>query len=200
MNEKKQKTIETYDASAHAMRKKFADIGVRVDDVKRAFSFCEKKDPRVLEIGCGYGREATEIIQHTHHYLGIDVSKVFVDLARIEVPTARFEVADIEEYTFPKNLDILFAFASLLHSDREQVKIIFEKAHRALNPNGIFYISLKFGNYEEVFKKDEFGERVYFTYTPEDIKNLAGDGFKSIYEDVQQIHDQKWFTMCLKKI
>lgn len=199
MHTKKMRTIDTYQTSAEAMKKKFDDIGVRKEDVERAFGFIRAKNPRVVEIGCGYGREAKEIIRHTTAYVGIDISEVFIRMAQRDVPNAEFQVADIETYSFPKNVDIIFSFASLLHSDEEQVKKIFHRAHGALNPDGIFYISLKYGAYAEVTKKDEFGERTYYLYTPEQIKEIAGVGFVSMYEDTQIIRDQKWFTICLRK-
>lgn len=199
MEEKKAQTIKTYNATAQAMKQKFEGIGVRAEDVARAFSFISKMHPKVLEIGCGHGREAVEILKHTNDYLGIDIAEGFIAVARKDVPNGTFMVADIDTYTFPPSLDIIFAFASLLHSTRESVERILRVAATALNEGGIFYISLKKGEYKEVTKEDEFGVRTYYFYTPEDIKLLAGDVYETIYEDIQYIRGQDWFTICLKK-
>jgi len=196
---KKQQTVESYNKSAKALTNKFDDIGARVEDIKRGFSYINKKNPRVLEIGCGHGREAKEITRRTSDYLGIDISEKLIEIARKENPDSKFEVADIEDYVFPKNIDIIFAFASLLHSDKNKMKKILDLAREALNKEGIFYLSLKYGDYQELAKEDEFGIRTYYFYTPELVKELAGDKYKSIYEDIQDFKGQKWFTIILQK-
>jgi len=197
--DKKQQIIESYNKSAKALATRFNDIGARVDDIKRGFSYINKKNPKVLEIGCSNGREAKEIVKHTSNYLGIDISEKLIEIARKENPDGKFEVADIENYIFPKGIDIIFAFASLLHSDENKIKKILDLAGEALNKEGIFYLSLKYGDYQELTKEDEFGTRTYYFYTPELIKELVSDKYKSIYEDVQDFKGQKWFTIVLRK-
>lgn len=197
MNLKRQ-TIETYDKSASALAKKFADFGPRMDDIKRGVSFVPKNNPSILEIGCGYGREAKEILKLTNRYLGMDVSNEMIKMAERELPEGNFIVADIEDYVFPKDLDIIFSFASLLHSDKEHLRAILRRAYEALNKDGIFYISLKYDTYHRETKEDEFGTRTYYFYTPEDIKKLY-DGYTVIWENIHTQRGQRWFTIVLKK-
>ena len=199
MEEKKAQTVKTYNATAQAMKQKFESIGVRAEDVSRAFSLVQKTNPKVLEIGCGHGREAAEILKYTNDYLGIDIAEGFIAIAHKDVPNGAFAVADIDSYTFPPSLDIIFAFASLLHSTRESVGRILHDARMALNDGGLFYISLKKGTYKEVTKEDEFGTRTYYFYTLEDIKLLAGGAYSVVYENEQHVRGQEWFTICLKR-
>ncbi len=197
--EKKEQTIQTYNKSAGAMAKKFNDIGVRTEDIKRGFSLVKKDNPKIIEIGCGNGREAKEILKYTNDYLGIDISGEFIKIAKRENPGGDFEVADVEDFSFPKNVDIVFSFASLLHSDKDNVKRVLDRAYESLNNEGIFYISLKYGNYSEKTVEDEFGIRTYYFYTPELIKELAGNRYKDVYTDRQDLRGEKWFTVVLKK-
>jgi len=67
--DKKQQTIDTYNATAEQMAVKFSDLGPRMSDIQRAFSYVMKFAPRVMEIGCGNGRDAQEILKHTDQYL-----------------------------------------------------------------------------------------------------------------------------------
>ncbi|MCX6781112.1 MAG: class I SAM-dependent methyltransferase [Candidatus Magasanikbacteria bacterium] len=194
----KQQTIDTYNTTAEAMAVKFNNIGGRKSDVDRGFSFIDKTNPFAFEIGCGNGRDAIEILKHTENYLGTDISKSMIELARVEAPTGKFEVVDIDTYEFPLGIDIIFSFASLLHSESASIKSILESAYSALNPGGVFYISLKFGE-GSITKTDEFGTRTYFLYTPDDIKKFAGGRYDVVYEDVHDLRDQKWFTLALKK-
>lgn len=183
------------------MTDKFNSLGARAEDVERLFGFIEKENPFILEIGCGNGRDAKEILKHTDNYLGIDISEEFVHVAQEYAPDDKFEVADIENYEFPKNVDAIVSFASLLHSNRENVAKVLEKAHSALADDGIFYISLKKDAYPEkgFTCSDEFGTRTYFFYTPELIQGLAGVRYQTAFVSEQNLRGQDWFTIVLKK-
>lgn len=202
MTTKKQQMVETYNKSAREMAWKFDGIAARVEDIERLFGVLEKENPFILEIGCGSGRDAGEILKRTDRYLGIVISETFVSIARERVPRGRFEVADVEEFDFPEGIDAIVSFASLLHSDKESVADVFARAHEALVPGGIFYISLKEGEYsdEGMTRTDEFGTRTYFYYTSDMILELAGAGYESAYLNRYDLYRQYWFTIALKKI
>lgn len=194
----KKQTIETYNKSVSALARKFANFGSRMQDINRGFSYIKKGNPNVLEIGCGYGREAREILKITNQYLGIDISEEMIKMAKKEVSNGHFVVADVDDYIFCKGLDIIFSFASLLHSSKEHLKIILERTYEALNEGGIFYISLKYDRYHNEVQNDEFGTRVYYYYTPEDIKHLD-TRYTAVWEDKHEHGGQNWFTIILKK-
>jgi SAM-dependent methyltransferase len=199
--DKKTQTLHTYNQSASAMAEKFNTLGPRIKDITRAFSYLQKDNPKVLELGCGNGRDAAEILKHTSNYVGIDYSQPLLDIARQQTPGGMFELADIEDYTFPSGLDIVFSFASLLHSDKGAVRIILDRAYEALVPGGVFFISLKYAPYREETLTDAWGTRTFYLYTPEDIKEQAGEKWNVVYESV---HDtkllwQKWFEIILQK-
>lgn len=65
---KKQQIIDVYNATAEEMTRKFAGIGSRVEDILQAFSYIQKDVPKVVEIGCGNGRDAREILKYTPDY------------------------------------------------------------------------------------------------------------------------------------
>jgi len=195
----KQETVETYNRTASQMAEKFRGIGARISDIKKAFSIINKSKPSVLEIGCGDGRDANEIIKYTDKYLGIDISASMIELAQAHVAEAAFEIADVETYTFPVGLDIIFSFASLLHSDKDAVTDILHRAYSNLNQNGIFFISLKRENYQSKVKEDEFGTRTFYFYQPTDIKGILDNKYKVIFEEEQSFLNQDWFTIILQK-
>jgi SAM-dependent methyltransferase len=194
----KSQTINTYNKSAQALADKFNQIGPRVSDIEKAFSYFPNKEGRVLEIGCGNGRDAKEILKHSSQYLGIDISSELVKIARKNTPNGHFEVYDIESYEFPKNIDIIFSFASLLHTDKENMGTILNKAYEALSTGGIFFISLKYADYHQETLTDKFGTRTYYFYTPDLIAGLANK-YKVIYQERQHVQGLDWFTIILQK-
>ncbi len=198
--DKKSQTIHTYNKSAIALAQKFDNLGVRISDILETFALINKQNPRVLEIGCGNGRDAKEIIKKTNDYLGVDVSEKLIDLARVKVPEARFEVADIISFKFPKNIDIVFAFASLIHVDKDELKVIFMKIFNSLNQSGVVRISLKYSDeYKEVTEESEFGIRTYYYYSQDDIKELVGD-LTIIKSEILEKRETVWFEVTLQKM
>ena len=196
---KKIQTVRTYDKSAKEFAKKFDIIGARIPDIEKAFALINKKNPKVFEIGCGNGRDAKEIIKKTNVYLGIDISKEFVKLAKEKVPQANFRIGDVSTFEFPKNLDIVFSFASLLHTPKDEFRIILNKIHNSLNRDGIVYISLKHSyKYKEVIQEDEFGIRTFYYYSQEDIKELAKN-FIILKCQILEGNKVKWLEIILKK-
>lgn len=204
MTDLRQQTIDVYDSTAQQMADKFRAIGARVKDIELAFKLAKAdKSVRILEIGCGDGRDAKEIAKRANWYLGIDVSKELIKIAQYYVPEANFEVADAASFTYPKGLNIVFAFASLLHLDKNELKQILSQVHNSLEVGGIFYISLKWAEkYKQEVKKDEFGERLFYFYTPELITELAANNYEVAWSDRQTRQDAnhaEWFTLALRK-
>lgn len=194
-------TVQTYDSSAKELAEYFRGIGSRVGDIEHGLKLAGSPErPRVVEIGCGDGRDAAEIVKRAEFYQGFDPSAGLLALAREKVPGADFVLADALSYRYPKDMDVIFAFASLLHVNREDLAKVCEKAADSLRRDGIFFISLKErDSYAEEVKKDEHGERMFYYYTPALVKELASNVFTPVFEDHQLIGSTKWLTLALKK-
>lgn len=195
------KTIETYDKSAEALAEYFKGAGARVGDIDLALQFAgAPSEARAVEIGCGDGRDAAEIIKRTKWYQGSDPSEGLLGLAREKLPQASFVRADALTYEYPSDLDVIFAFASLLHVNQNDLQTVFKKAHNALRKGGIFYISLKERPaYAEEVKKDEHGERMFYFYNVAIIQAVAGPEFSTVYEVHYKMGKTEWFSVALKK-
>jgi Trans-aconitate methyltransferase len=189
-----------YNAAALPYREKYDRIPPRADAVDATLAYCEVKNPNVLEIGCAYGREAAYILTKTDRYTGIDISDEYIKMAQTELPHGTFVRADVLEYDFPTELDVIFAFASLLHLDREQLRVVFEKAHTALNENGVLFLSLKRKDeYGLEVETDEYGTRTFYFYNARLIQEIAAGLFVSLESD-EQDREVAWFTIILRKV
>ncbi|HEU0080700.1 MAG TPA: class I SAM-dependent methyltransferase [Candidatus Paceibacterota bacterium] len=197
--DKKRQTIETYDSAAERMAEKFNGVGARTSDIEETFRLLSKENPATLEIGCGNGRDAAEILKHTNDYLGIDIAERFIELAKRTAPKGRFEVADIESFAFPQGLDAIFAFASLIHVPKESLAKVIESARAALNPGGVIRISMKFSEvYKEVIKEDEFGVRTYYLYSQEDMRQML-KSFNLVKDIKNELRGQTWIEILARK-
>jgi ubiquinone/menaquinone biosynthesis C-methylase UbiE len=196
---KKSQTIDTYNKCAKSLAKKFDSQPARTSDIEEVFLLINKKNPKVLELGCGSGRDALEILKRTNNYLGIDISEGMIKLAKEKVPEGNFEVADMTIFEFPRNLDIIFSVASLVHLDKNELMSVLKKSLNVLNPSGILRFSVKYAdNYRELTKKDEFGTRTYYLYSKEDIEDII-DGYSIIKEEMETFREQKWLEVILRK-
>jgi len=203
MNKKelRQQTVETYNASAKELSAYFRGIAARVDDIERGLKLAgNPKAPRVIEIGCGDGRDAKAIVERAASYVGFDISTELIKMARAYVPTAKFEVADAATFTYPPGQDVVFAFASLLHLDKTELKQVFQAVYDALRPGGIFYLSLKYAStYRENIKEDAYGRRLFYLYDEQTIKSLAGTNYQQVYKDRKSHGNTEWLEMAFKK-
>jgi SAM-dependent methyltransferase len=197
----RQETIEVYNRTADEMAAYFDNLGPRINDIDLAFRLAgNPKNAKVVEIGCGDGRDGQVIAERTNSYIGFDPSIGMLRIAREKSPDTDFVQADALNFRYPENLDIVFAFASLLHINKEEMEQVIDRVHQALRPGGIFFISLKFAKeYQEYVKSDKFGERMFYLYRPKIIKELAGDAFETVYQERSEKQGTRWFEMALRK-
>jgi SAM-dependent methyltransferase len=197
----RQRTIDTYNRSAKELAEYFRGIGPRSSYIELALTLSGARDPRVVEIGCGDGRDAAEILKYTPHYIGIDPASEAITLAQESAPTGVFHVVSATSFVYPANQDVVFAFASILHLDPNELQIVFDKVHACLKVDGIFYISTKFGEkYRADIKQDQYGERMFHYYNPGMIEETAGDRFGVVASWCETIGQTDWFEMALQKV
>jgi SAM-dependent methyltransferase len=202
MSEIHNETIETYNHSAAALSEYFRGVGPRIDDIELAFHLAgDLPNPKVVEIGCGDGRDAKEITDRTNWYLGFDVSRGMIELAEKHAENAIFEIADAASFSYPPELDIVFAFASVLHLDKNELSTVFAKVGDALRPGGIFFISTKHSpQYRQEIKEDEFGRRLFFFYNQDELEEIAGPKFETVYSAQKTIGNTDWLEIAFKRL
>ncbi|GAA4553931.1 class I SAM-dependent methyltransferase [Amycolatopsis samaneae] len=93
---------------------------------------------RVLDVGSGTGRPTAELLAAAgHDVTGCDVSPKMVELARAQVPAARFELADMRSLDYPDgSWDAVVAFFSMLQLTRSEQDAQLARFARWLAPGG----------------------------------------------------------------
>jgi trans-aconitate methyltransferase len=120
-------------------------------------------------------------------------------MARNEIPSATFEVADVMSYDFPAGLNVVFSFASLLHNPKEDMQIVLARIAEALHPGGVVFLSLKRRDrYETDVVDDGYTKRRYYYYTQETILSVMPSTLQAVHY-LQQSRQEEWFTMILQK-
>ncbi|MFG2292713.1 class I SAM-dependent methyltransferase [Streptomyces sp. NPDC048603] len=98
---------------------------------------------RVLDVGSGTGRPVAEtLVRAGYEVTGIDVSAAMVELARAQVPGARFEQQDVRDYRPPAGgFDAVCAFFPLLVMGRDEVGESLLRIADWLVPGGYFVMA-----------------------------------------------------------
>lgn len=98
---------------------------------------------RVLDVGCGPGLYAAELVARGAVVVGLDQSPRMVELARARVPTgAEFRVHDLSEpldWLQGESFD-LAVMALVIHHLDDRVNVLSE-VHRLLRPGGALVVS-----------------------------------------------------------
>lgn len=191
-------TIDYYNENAQS----FIEGTVSVDftAVQNVFLELLPKGARILDLGCGSGRDtkyfldcgyavdavdgSEELCRAASEYTGTNVRQIFFG-----------ELDAVEEY------DGIWACASILHVKRDELPGIVRKMSLATKENGIIYVSFKYGDFE--------GERNgrYFTDMTEcSMAELLVD-FPELKLEKQWVTgdirsgrgDERWLNMILRK-
>jgi SAM-dependent methyltransferase len=134
----------------------------------------------LLDAGCGAGVPVTEILSARFDVTGVDFSVAQIELARKNVPNARFICQDMTRLDFPDGtFDAICSFYAIIHIPREEHRPLFLNFHRMLKPSGHALLCLGAENLVDDIEEDFFGERMYWSHFDSDTyhRMLKETGF-----------------------
>jgi len=116
-------------------------------------------DSAVLDIGCGAGiPTGAAVVEGGHHLTGIDLSPRQIELARANVPSGTFLVADATEIAFaPSSFDAATALYCFTHMHRDLHAELFARIHSWLVPDGLFLACLSTADQPGWLEEDFLG-------------------------------------------
>ena len=183
----------------HAQRFFSETVDVDMSELYRPFVAHLKPGARILDAGCGSGRDAKAFSEMGYEVEAFDASAELVELARqhtgLPVKQMRFEeVTEVERY------DGIWCCASLLHVPLAELPGVMAQLAKALKPGGVWYLSFKYGSGE----REKDGRR--FT-------DMDESGFAEVLSELSgievmecwQTHDQRperddsWINLVLSK-
>ena len=153
----------------------------------------------ILDLGCGSGRDSKAYKNAGFKVIAVDGSEALCKIAGEyigqEVICCKFQDLEVKG-----KLDGVWACATLLHLEKEDVVKTMQKLTDCLVPGGIFYASFKYGD----FSGDRNGR--FFTDMTEDsfaelLKQVEGLEIvkQIITEDARPDRSERWLNVFLKK-
>lgn len=156
----------------------------------------------ILDFGCGSGRDSKYFIDNGYKVKAIDGSEEMCKLARqyisLDVNCMKFEqLNDIDVY------DGIWACASILHVEKNNLLNVLIKMINALKTNGVIYTSFKIGTGYEI------KENKYYNYLTKDemiqildktMKNIKLiDYFETLPSTKRNDQNTIWGNFIIKK-
>ena len=154
--------------------------------------FVQHKVKRILELGCGQGRDSLFFASKGLDVTAIDSSEVAIENLRIKAKEMNIGIklknsSALEGLSYPDNyFDAVYShmFYNMGFSD-DELKFLFDESDRVLKTNGLLWFSVR--NDKDIMDKKgtKITENIYDTddfhirfFTKEDIKFFINDNFE----------------------
>lgn len=162
-------TISIFDRYAREYEAKYMDL---IDYQESLDLFCthlEKKQGKILDIGCGPGNLCRYIKQKCSHVhiLGIDLSSKMLELARMNNPEDQFMTLDCRDIrVIDQTFEAVLCGFCLPYLSKEEAIQLISDVSGLLIPGGVFYLSTL---------EDDYGKSGY------EGSESGAEGFLYIY-------------------
>jgi len=150
-------TLQDYDRKAAAFRAGTQEHDVR-QNIDALLRHIQSPAPfRILDFGCGPGRDLAAFLQLGHHPVGLDGSKEFVAMAR-EATVCEVWHQDFLALNLPSaHFDGVFANASLFHVPSADLPRVLAQLNACLKPAGVLFSSNPRGSNQEGWHGARYG-------------------------------------------
>jgi len=194
-----QTTLAHYDGSADSFWEGTRDHDVS-QNIQALLSHLGSGSFRILDLGCGPGRDLRAFRELGHETVGLDGAARFVEMARAysgcEVLHQDFLALDLPAAHF----DGVFANASLFHVPSQELPRVLGELREALRPQGVLFSSNPRGRNEE-----GWSQRRYASYL--DVETwralVVGAGFVELEHYYRPPGlprpQQPWLAMVCRK-
>lgn len=159
---------------------------------------------RVLDAGCGTGRDVEYFLDEGIDAIGIDISRGMLDEAKKRVQEGNFQHMDFTQTRFPKKtFHGIWCMASLADIPRENAGKVLKEFNRLLGQGGIVYFAVKGGQGQEIVKKRKYNDlpRVYVYYDKIELEEIVKEnGFEIIHSIISEDEGTEWVEIFARKI
>lgn len=120
-------------------------FNVDMESLYQAFIQYLPQDAFILDLGCGSGRDTLAFKRKGYRVEALDYSKELVALASQQTGQ-EVRLESFYDFSDQSKFDGIWACASLLHCERHRLDEVIGRIVNALKPNGVLYMSFKYGD------------------------------------------------------
>jgi SAM-dependent methyltransferase len=133
-------TVTYYDRNAERFVRETANVDM--SSAYAPFLAYIPRSGRILDAGCGSGRDSLYFLQKEYEVVAFDASAEMCRLASELIGQTVYQKS-FEDIDWISEFDGIWACASLLHLRRNSIDSVLYKLRRALKPNGVMFVSFK---------------------------------------------------------
>jgi SAM-dependent methyltransferase len=141
-------TLHHYESCAQSFWEGTKDHDVSQNYQALLGNLPERKGLRILDLGCGPGRDLQYFKSQGHDPVGLDGSPAFCEMARGLSGCETLNQNFLSLRLKPASFDGIFANASLFHVPTQELPRVLSELKAALMPHGILFTSNPRGNVE----------------------------------------------------
>lgn len=175
-------------------------VDQNMDAITAPFLELLEEGDTILDMGCGSGRDSLTFYDLGYDVTPLDGSEEMCRLAEVHTGLDVLQMT-YEEMAFDGAFDGVWACGAFVHIPKDEMPALFRKVARALTEDGIFYLSMRLGDFEG-FQ----GERYFSCYSEKELRSLVeGDGLFAVLKewvtrDVRSGHsDIQWINILARK-
>lgn len=191
-------TINYYDNNAVEYAQ--STINLDISDLHKEFTKNMLAGAKILDAGCGSGRDLIAFKNLGFNAQGIDASAELVEIAKNN-SGVKVEHKDFSEINWKGEFDGVWCMASLLHLNKEELKTTLLKIGESMKEGGKIYASFKSGEGESSDPKGRF----FSYYTIPELTKIIEES--KLFGDVKLYHgadkqgreDTQWINMLAKR-
>lgn len=175
MEQRKKKTLESYNVNTKELAEKFKRfMELSKPELERFTELVNGK--KILDLGCGAGDHAIYLSERGFDVTCIDLSKEMIKIC-IEKGLKKTYIMDIEKLNFKEDsFDGVWAVTSLLHIPKSKVPKVIKSLYKLIKDEGVLYVCLKEGEGEQIIE-DKYGKNTvrFFSFWKKEelIRELA---------------------------
>lgn len=197
MNRPFNSTIQYYDDHAEDYARSTVDVDM--SSLYKPFLAMVPNCGRILDAGCGAGRDTKSFIDLGYDVTAIDASARMAALAS-RLAGVPVKVVRFREMSFNQEFDGVWACASLLHVPSSELADVVGRVEKSLRPGGVFYASFKHGSGERTE-----GGRLFNDLTEGQVTQLIANhpslSLAKIWTTLDarpERNDQKWVNVLFQ--
>jgi SAM-dependent methyltransferase len=191
-------TVEYYNKNAAEYAQ--STINLDISDLHKEFTKDIQAGGKILDAGCGSGRDLLAFKNLGFNVQGIDASAELVEIAKKNagVPVEHKSFSDIK---WKAEFDGVWCMASLLHLKKDELKEALGNIAESMKEGSKIYASFKAGEGESVDPKGRFFSYYSIPELSKIIEESKVFGDVKLYHgaDAQGREDTQWISLSAKR-